>query len=152
LNYEKRLGIEKKKEEDTSEEKDTESKKLENEPNNAMDAYKRMKSGMTHALISGEINKYPDNLKTKTSNLLTHGPPSSAISSAIHWKRLDPSETIVLSQATILKINDLIQHEMQKKLNPNSSSDSTSQSSRNSKNEIEEMKIDNVNSDAEKPA
>lgn len=80
-----------------------------------------MKSGLTQALRSGEL------LKQKPVELQeTQGPPSSTFSSNIHWNRLDPSETIVLNQETILKVNDLIARQM-KKQRENASTESSLQ-------------------------
>ena len=42
------------------------------------------------------------------------GPPISTQSAAT-WKKLDPSETMVLNQNTLLKINDILQNELVKR-------------------------------------
>ena len=46
---------------------------------------------------------------------MAQGPPSCSLSSAVHWRRLDPSETIVLNQATLLRVNELLQSEIKKR-------------------------------------
>ena len=80
-----------------------------------------MKTGLAQALRSGELLKHkPIEFQEM------QGPPSSSLSSNFHWNRLDPSETIVLNQETILKVNDLITRQMEKQ-RENASTDSSSQ-------------------------
>lgn len=71
----------------------------EEEHNESLETYKRMRLGLATTLISGDISRQSDlhGVSKTKSNLLSQGPPSSLVSSAVHWRRLDPSETIVLN-------------------------------------------------------
>ena len=91
--------------------------------NESLETYKSMRHGLLQSLQSGLT--LPDHLKPVTdprtgkqahgAQQLMHGPPSSSLSSLVQWRRLDPSETIVLSQATLLRVNELLQQELLKR-------------------------------------
>ena len=79
-----------------------------------------MKQGLIESLQPGAPQ--PDIMKASSDQQrykdhAPQGPPSCSLSTAIHWRRLDPSETIVLNQSTLLRVNDLLQSEIQKRQN-----------------------------------
>ncbi len=61
-----------------------------------------MKRGLIDSLQPGAplpdiLKSSSDSQRFKGGNILAHGPPSCTLSSGVHWRRLDPSETIVLN-------------------------------------------------------
>jgi hypothetical protein len=71
----------------------------------SLQTIKRMRLGLLETFQDGnpeEFNQKP------SSGYLAQGPPTTSFSNGVHWKKLDPTETIVLSQATILRVNELL--------------------------------------------